>query len=94
MLRTQRGKMAPEGSPENGDVGELMRALGDGAISDLSNKTVDDLKNVYRLCFPGGKGISRFVLLGSTETWLFDFLVHPRSVPAVALVATENSSTT
>lgn len=60
MHRTARGKLAPEGDPERGDAGELLRALGDGAISDLSLKTVDDLKNIYRLCYPpGGKGISK-----------------------------------
>lgn len=60
MHRTARGKLAPEGAPERGDAGELLRALGDGAITDLSNKTVDDLKNIYRLCYPpGGKGISK-----------------------------------
>lgn len=58
MHRTARGRMAPVGSPENGDAGELMRALGDGAITDLSDKSVSDLKNIYRLCFPDGKGIS------------------------------------
>eukprot|EP00903_Cladosiphon_okamuranus_P012692 g11868.t2 len=61
MHRTARGKLAPEGAPERGDAGELYRALGDGAITDLNNKTVDDLKNIYRLCYPpGGKGISKY----------------------------------
>ncbi|CAB1114020.1 unnamed protein product [Ectocarpus sp. CCAP 1310/34] len=46
MHRTARGRMAPVGSPENGDAGELMRALGDGAITDLSDKSVSDLKNI------------------------------------------------
>ncbi|CAB1099671.1 unnamed protein product [Ectocarpus sp. CCAP 1310/34] len=39
MHRTARGRMAPVGSPENGDAGELMRALGDGAVTDLSDKS-------------------------------------------------------
>lgn len=59
MHRTARGKLAPEGAPERGDPGELLRALGNGAITDLHNKTVDDLKNIYRLCYPNGKGISK-----------------------------------
>ncbi|CAB1099148.1 unnamed protein product [Ectocarpus sp. CCAP 1310/34] len=50
----------PVGSPEDGDAGELMRALGDGAITDLSDKSFGDLKNIYRLCFPDGKGISMY----------------------------------
>ncbi|CAB1104560.1 unnamed protein product [Ectocarpus sp. CCAP 1310/34] len=52
MHRTARGKLAPEGAPERGDAGDLLRALGDGAITDLSNKTKDDLQNIYRLCYP------------------------------------------
>lgn len=62
ILRTQRGKMAPEGSPESGDARELARALGDGTISDLSGKTFCELKTIYRLCFPSEKGIGRCVV--------------------------------
>ncbi|CAM9175839.1 unnamed protein product [Scytosiphon promiscuus] len=60
MLRTQRESMAPEGSPEYGDAGALMRALGGDTIGDLSGKSFDDLKTIYRLCFPGGEGIGRY----------------------------------
>lgn len=58
MLRTARGKPPPVGSPETGDAGELLRALNGGGMDDLNEKTLDDLKNIYRLCFPGGRGIS------------------------------------
>ena len=51
--------MVTKGSPEDGDCEDLVCALGEGAITDLSSKTMDDLKNIYRLCYPGGKGISR-----------------------------------
>ncbi|CAB1105795.1 unnamed protein product [Ectocarpus sp. CCAP 1310/34] len=60
MLRTARGKPPPVGSPETGDAGELLRALNGGGMDDLNEKTLDDLKNIYRLCFPGGRGISAY----------------------------------
>lgn len=60
MLRTARGKPPAKGSPELGDAGQLMIAIGEGSVDDLIHKHVDDLKNIYRLCFPGG-GISRCV---------------------------------
>lgn len=59
MHRTARGKVAPAGTPESGDGGALLLALGDGAITDLKTKTNDDLKNIYRLCYRSG--ISRCV---------------------------------
>ncbi|CAN0087981.1 unnamed protein product, partial [Ectocarpus sp. 13 AM-2016] len=60
MFRTARGKVADPGSPQTGDLGELVKALGDDAITDLSSKSFADLKNIYTLCFAGRKGISRF----------------------------------
>lgn len=61
MHRTARGKLAPAGSPERGDAAALLVALGDTAITDLNDKVVGDLQNIYRLCYPGGKGISKYV---------------------------------
>ena len=51
--------MPAPGSPVDGDIAVLVRALGGAAIADLKDKTLKDLRNIYRLCFSGGKGITR-----------------------------------
>lgn len=59
MHRGKRGKMPTRGSPEDGDVEQLLLALDGSGIESLSEKNVSDLKTVSRSCFPRGSGIAR-----------------------------------
>lgn len=61
MLRTKRGNISPPGSPQDGDAGALLQAVGEGGIKDLKNHSFNHLQSIHRLCFKGGKCISKCI---------------------------------
>lgn len=59
LFRTKRGKLPERDSPENGDGGRLVEALGKEGINALDKMSEDQLNGKYRKCFADGRGIGK-----------------------------------